>query len=441
MTMSYQSHITAVDGVERWWSGFASPWCESEIPVQICESNAADILESLKYGCVTTSRDNIDDVPGADASTFVSRWHVGFDRLFISAMGLQPFFDNVWSKPSMPGSTWDPNTEQYVELAFVLSVLSAGPVGIGDELSAPGTLENTNRSLVMACCAADGTLLKPSTPSTYLDLVYLPPALNPIRNVALGRIFQSVSYIPEAPAGRSSPAVHSAGMSGTTASAPYFGLLSVDVANDVGILPSYLTPDVSAGAVSHSRRSSPLATAARGKSVLSANVSGYVGVPWNPGFDAVSAACADGQPGAGCVFPFSDTAPLTVNTGLPAGNNNLTHNWDYATLSPLYTCPGYDAGYALLGELGKVVRVSPVRFSFAVATCDASSSLPQLTFAIAGPPGELVSVAVLAPTIATTGAGSSGTLWNVPVTLPAQGGATVVCTGAGDKGSPCSVSS
>ena len=94
-THRYASHVTAVDGVERWWDGFARPWCESEIPVQICESNAADILASLAYPCVTNSRDNIDDVPAVKDQNFYNRWHVGFDRLFLSALAVQPFFDNV----------------------------------------------------------------------------------------------------------------------------------------------------------------------------------------------------------------------------------------------------------------------------------------------------------------------------------------------------------
>lgn len=40
----------------QWWSGFASPWCESGIPMQVCEAGAKDLLESLQYGCVTSSR-------------------------------------------------------------------------------------------------------------------------------------------------------------------------------------------------------------------------------------------------------------------------------------------------------------------------------------------------------------------------------------------------
>lgn len=77
-------------------------------PSQICESTASDILESVRYSCITSSRDNIDDVPGTHQSNqgndpnFLNRWHVGFDRMLLGALDIAPFFDNVWSAPLMP---------------------------------------------------------------------------------------------------------------------------------------------------------------------------------------------------------------------------------------------------------------------------------------------------------------------------------------------------
>ena len=45
---------------------------------------------------------------------------------------------------------------------MALSVLGAGAVGIGDYIG------SSNVSLIMACAMADGTLLSPSRPSTYV---------------------------------------------------------------------------------------------------------------------------------------------------------------------------------------------------------------------------------------------------------------------------------
>jgi hypothetical protein len=134
----WEQTLVAIDGGELWWQGFASPWCESGIPVQICESTASDLMESLKYPCITSTRDNIDDVPGTNQQStgndpnFLVRWHVGFDRMLMGALKLNPFFDNVWSQSLMPQSTWGDAPEGYPEMAMALSVLGGGAVGIGD---------------------------------------------------------------------------------------------------------------------------------------------------------------------------------------------------------------------------------------------------------------------------------------------------------------------
>ena len=141
---------------------------------------------------MTSTRDNIDDVPGSHQSgsgndpNFIRRWHVGFDRMLMGALKLKPFFDNVWSTSSMPGPPWYSNSENYTELAMGLSILGAGAVGIGDAIN------GSNASLIMACAMKDGTLLPPSRPSAYIDAVYLPRGSQPFL-VDVGRVFQGMS--------------------------------------------------------------------------------------------------------------------------------------------------------------------------------------------------------------------------------------------------------
>jgi hypothetical protein len=198
MTGAYAQTLHSTFGASAWWAGFALPWCEAGIPVQICESEPSDILESLKYNCVTNSRDNIDNVPGSHQTSgnshpaFLVRWRVGFDRMLLAALDVAPFFDNVWTMPSQPGSSWYPAAETYTEMQWVLSVLTAGPVGIGDIVG------NTNASLVMTACSSDGTLLKPSVPSIYIEAVYLQGGAAPW-DVSKGRIFQA-TWLPTRPA-------------------------------------------------------------------------------------------------------------------------------------------------------------------------------------------------------------------------------------------------
>lgn len=363
------------EGGERWWAGFASPWCDAGIPVQICEATASDLLESVRYPCVTSTRDQIDDVPGDHQShgpnedLFLIRWRVGFDRLLIGALKLKPFFDNVWSTRNMPGPPWGDANESYPELAVVLSVLGGGAVGIGDAIG------YSNRSLIMACAMEDGTLLSPSRPSHYIDAMYLPPRAQPFP-VAVGRVLQAPTFI--------------GGATWTT-------VLAIDVPSPFGLLPAHLAPDLT--------------------DPQPGVVTGHLAVRWSPGFAAVDAACADGAPIGGCAARFAVDAPLELMTGVPPVN--YTHFHEVVTIAPVFA-----SGFALLGELpAKVVRVSEARFP------SVTPSAGGLSFVVRGAAAESVSVAVATP---------DQRVQRVPLAFGPGGGAvTVSCTAGATP--PCAV--
>ena len=111
--------------------------------------------------------------------------------------------------------------------------------------------------------------------------------------------------------------------------APYAAILAVDIAGPgVLVRPADFSPSLSAAAVAERSAAWPHAGASVG-------IAGYAATPWNPGLDAVAAACADGSPGAACVAPFDDGAhPLSFETGVPVGNP-YEHSWVYLTLSPV----------------------------------------------------------------------------------------------------------
>jgi len=75
------------------------------------------------------------------------------------ALGLLPFKDVFLSH----GATAHSPGEPYAEVEALLASLSAGPVGIGDELG------QTNRDIVMRTCREDGVLIKPDVPLAALD--------------------------------------------------------------------------------------------------------------------------------------------------------------------------------------------------------------------------------------------------------------------------------
>ena len=414
-----------------WWEGFATPWCEAGIPVQACECSASDVLETLRYGCVTSSRDTIDDVPGAggnsnplvpgggSAAFFLHRWRVGQDRLLLGALGVRPFFDNTWSTMWQNTSTWAGFAEYYVELAWVLSVLSGGAVGVGDM---PG---NSNRTLIMTACREDGVLLGASLPSFYIDDVYRPAGSVPGLEPGTGRVYQAPSFIPTSPArARASalaqsqaggydaspltrlctPAAGSACSAGAGAGAgveAYVSVLAIDIGGALALAPAQLLlPEGGAAAA-------------------------YVAAPWARGLAATASACAAGAPAAACLAPFSAAAPLPLYTGVPP--LNYTHDFELYSVSPLQA-----SGWALVGELGKVVRVSPARFAYVAPAAGG------LEFGVLGAPGEAVSVSVLAPPAAGSGGGGgggggavAGSMLAVELSLPSGGSLTVTCSGQG----------
>jgi len=425
-----------VEAASRYWHGFATPWCEAGIPVQTCEATAGDLLESLKYGCVTSQRDTIDDVPGSHGGNplvpgggsepfFLHRWRVGHDRLLMAALAQRPFFDNVWSTPWQNHSTWAGQPELYVELAWALAVLTSGAVGFGDF---PG---DSNRTLIMTACRDDGVLLTASLPSYYVDAVYLPAGASaelPTLDPAVGRLYQAPSFVPGSPAGAAAAAAAAAARgnydltyfdsAAPPAPAPFLTLLAIDVNASAALPPSALTPSLVPAAVN------ARAGARAGDAVA---VAAYAAVPWARGFAATAAACADGAPASGCAALLAPGAPLPVFTGAPP--NNYTHAFELWSLAPVYA-----TGWALLGELGKVVRVSTARVPWV-----APDAAGGLDFALAGAPGEAVALAVAAPQGGPAPAPLGGLIRAVSTTLPASGAATVRCAGAG-AAAACTVS-
>jgi len=75
------------------------------------------------------------------------------------ALGLNPFKDVFLSH----GKTTFSKGEPYAEVEAMLAVLSAGPVGIGDQLG------SSNRDIIMRTCREDGVLVKPDAPISAID--------------------------------------------------------------------------------------------------------------------------------------------------------------------------------------------------------------------------------------------------------------------------------
>ena len=209
-------------------------------------------------------------------------------------------------------------------------------MGFGDGIG------DTNRTLLMRCCADDGRILRATSASTPIDATW-----------AAGRSPPASQKPPKAAA-----AVWTAHTS-INASVFHF-VTAIDVPTSFPLLPADLWPAPSGPLVLRRAWHAPV--------------------------------CVDGAQAAACGV----AAGLgDARTGLPAGRcQNKTqdkstctaigaHQWELTTISPVTS-----GGVALLGELSKVVSVSPARFREVVTTAAGG-----LRVTVVGTPGERVELA------------------------------------------------
>ena len=334
------------------------------------------------------------------------RWDIGESSLLLGALGLRPFFDVTWTARHIPepdnnyggDTTWYNSTELEVAGEAVLylqslprpraahapcllphpaaSVLSTGPVGIGDRVT------YTNASLVAAACMRNGTLLKPSRPLAAVDATF----------GSRGFAVNGGASVQQAPALLQC----TSGGGADACAAPFVTLLIADASAPAVLWPSDLTPDLSA--------------AARLPGVAGA----YAALPWSPGFAAMRVGCVNCSGSSGACTPascglraFADASPLNVTTGgadrMPPGETGQPrHPFELLSLSPILA-----GGWSLLGEVAKFTRVSPQRF-LRVSLLGGSSSGGGLNVTVAGAPDEVVEVTFLVPPAAAASAAAVG---------------------------------
>ena len=144
------------EGEHLWLAGATTASLELGCEMQFCMAWAHHILGSVEWPSVTNARASGDG--GARVEDLV------FSSVLSGLVGLG------WSKDNLHTA----GTNSYVATQqTMLAALSLGPVGISDRLSGPpnatGVDITSNKSLVMATCAEDGTLLQPSYPLTPVD--------------------------------------------------------------------------------------------------------------------------------------------------------------------------------------------------------------------------------------------------------------------------------
>ena len=94
-------------------------------------------MASLDFAAVTNARGSDDNFPSAEDGPDAgpgqptTRWKLAYSTLFYAALGLEPFFDVIWTRGDQPGHAYSTNRSN-IELQAVVSALASRGVGIGD---------------------------------------------------------------------------------------------------------------------------------------------------------------------------------------------------------------------------------------------------------------------------------------------------------------------
>ena len=297
-------------------------------------------------------------------------WAIGQQSLLINSLGLGASKDTFFTNPVQKGLNHPEHhichstNNGHVELDLFAATMSSGPVGFGDGIG------DTNRSLLMQCCASDGTILRADTASSPIDATWSQASTHkpPVSKGVLP------GHFPPVPGGppKAAAAIWSASTS-RNGSVFHF-VTAIDVPTSFNLLDADLWPMPAKEAQLLHRR-------------------------WH------AAPCVDGAKASSCgvVAGLPD-----VKTGIPAGrcqnktqdNSTCTaigaHSFELFSISPVTK-----GGVALLGELSKVCAVSAERFASVVVT-----SSGGLEVAVRGSTGEQVQLTFV---VGAKG-GSGGTL-------------------------------
>ena len=143
----------AVRRADEWMSWIDDAASKYGLTVQICMPGPGHVLDALRHPTFTTVRTSVDHMTDRAKEAFWPPFHIV--NMIASAVGLLPFKDNFIT------------TEFASEQEALISVLSAGMVGIGD---AVGKIDPV---IVGRTCRKDGLILKPDHPATPLDAMFL----------------------------------------------------------------------------------------------------------------------------------------------------------------------------------------------------------------------------------------------------------------------------
>ena len=339
-------------GLPTYLGGLAAAGAKRGVPMQWCMPTTGIVLFASGQKAVSNARATVDYAVEDEIANWRENYAVGGPGLIFWAAGVPPSKDITWTtarEPTCPLPT-KCHAHPSFEMDVALAVLTTGPVGLGD---GPGM---TNASLAARTCRADGTLLKPSKPLTAIDATFVP------RGAKSGPL-PTVGFLP-LPKG--SPDCAGPGKGRPCSPKAYQTHSAIALAP-----PAYAQAVKSTAAVWHQLVTIHLGSftpavadfypalgPGGGGTGSPQSVAAYREYRWAP--------CA---PGAGTFGPCLKNAwPAglpDVSSGPTRFDANNATAWKLFTFFPPLPLPkGKGKGaWILLGELDKIVPVSPQRFA------------------------------------------------------------------------------
>jgi hypothetical protein len=413
----FADNLRGVDRAEQMQLGYAAAAAESGLVFRVDCHNAPLAMSSLDQTAWVASRVTDDATPGSSGS---DRDELAGAAVFMAALYIRPMMDVLWSTSVQPGDPYSaapdaPSVRLNVQRDFALAVLSTGPVGIGDRIN------GTDVGVLISALRADSIVLKPAHPLLRLERYFagdtsqLWAAVSvPARasSAALDRRANSLARL--APLGAAAE---------RSSAQWWYSLLATNVAGG-SVAPRDLFPPAGGGAFLAS--ASPLS--------------------WpNP----APAPCTNGSLASACFALVDDAHPLAIDTGAAPDTQCAAAPNNSLAFSLLQLAPVLPSGWVLLGELSKVVTLSPQRFLVhagapapAATDSDAldavaelgSDGSAELSFRLVGAPGEVVELTLVCPAAADPVAAPAaramaGTVLVLVVQLSASGKAAVRCGG------------
>ena len=417
---SSDSRVNSTSEQEVADSGFADEAFRLRLPLRVDGALPSDILASTGYDAFTAVRVTGDANPHYWFE--LNNWvQLGANSLLAAALGARPMADVLWTIPLQPGDPrWMGHSRPNIRHDLTIAVLSTGPVGFGDLVG------DTDAALLRRAMRRDGVLLKPGFPSVRTDRYFTATGGAEIWTAPTG---PAMSDDPRVDARANSMAVLEKA-DGEANDTWWWVVLATNVDGNTAAGRPFSTSELWPTPPQHVRF------------VVSMNdyhVAGQGNGAGPP--ETAGSPCIHGEKALSCLHLWDPAKPLNVSTASGEGVQR-----SFALLS---AAPVLPSGWALLGELDKIVPVSPQRFIMrdAHGVLHHQNLGSDLRFTVLGAPGEAMSITLIAPAPAHSSP-LEGIVIIFEMVLGAAAGAHVVCNaqpaigvaaGPGSGGGSCHV--